>query len=105
MIAKLIAHGSDRTEALSRLLRAIADYRIEGVATTLSFGKFVLEHPAFTSGQFDTHFVKKHFTKEALTVGEQQEATVAAALALRLYLAEKERLHVPQAEGTGWWKW
>lgn len=104
MIAKLIAFGKDRTEAIARLLRAIASYEIEGVATTLPFGRFVLEHEAFLSGKFDTHFVKNYFTKEALTAGEAEEDAVAAALALQVYLKEKERLHVPETEVTGWWR-
>ncbi len=104
MIAKLVAFGKDRTEAIARLLRAIADYEIEGVATTLPFGRFVLEHEAFLSGKFDTHFVKNYFTKEALTAGEAEEDAVAAALAMHVYLKEKERLHVPETEVTGWWK-
>jgi acetyl-CoA carboxylase biotin carboxylase subunit len=104
MIAKLIAFGKDRSEAIARLLRAIADYEIEGVATTLPFGRFVLEHEAFLSGNFDTHFVQKYFTKEALTAVESDEDAVAAALALRVYLKEKGKLHVPETKVTGWWR-
>jgi acetyl-CoA carboxylase biotin carboxylase subunit len=104
MIAKLVAFGKDRTEAIARLLRAIAEYEIEGVVTTLPFGRFVLEHEAFLSGKFDTHFVQNYFTKEALTAGEADEDAVAAALALQVYLKEKERLHVPQTAVTGWWR-
>ncbi len=103
MIAKLIAFGKGRSEAIARLLRAIADYEIEGVATTLPFGRFVLEHEAFLSGNFDTHFVQKYFTKEALTAVESDEDAVAAALALQVYLKEKGKLHVPETEVTGWW--
>lgn len=61
MIAKLCAHGMDRTQAIERLRRAIDEYLIHGVETTLDFGRFVLDHPAFTSGQFDTGFVATHF--------------------------------------------
>jgi acetyl-CoA carboxylase biotin carboxylase subunit len=49
------------------MLRAIADYKISGVETTLPFCKFALEHEAFVSGNFDTHFVGKYFTPEVLT--------------------------------------
>jgi acetyl-CoA carboxylase biotin carboxylase subunit len=104
MIAKLVAFGKDRTEAIARLLKAIADYEIEGVATTLPFGRFVLEHDAFVSGQFDTHFVQNYFTKEALTADEADEDAVAAALALQVYLKEKGRLHAPETKVTGWWR-
>lgn len=61
MIAKLCAHGMDRIQAMERLRRAIDEYTIHGVETTLEFGRFVLDHAAFTSGKFDTGFVSTHF--------------------------------------------
>ena len=50
MIAKLVTHGKDRTEAIQKMKAAIKDYKIEGVSTTLPFGTFVFEHEAFLSG-------------------------------------------------------
>lgn len=64
MIAKLCAHGMDRMQAIERLRRAIDEYIIHGVETTLDFGRFVLDHPAFISGKFDTGFVAAHFGGE-----------------------------------------
>lgn len=58
LIAKLIVFGKDRKEAIERMIRAIDDYRITGVNTTLGFCRFVMGHEAFVSGKFDTHFVK-----------------------------------------------
>ncbi len=104
MLSKLVAYGKDRPEAIRRLLAAIEEYEIEGVATTLPFGRFVLEHEAFTSGHFDTHFVKNYFTKEALLADEKDESEVAAALALRVYLSETQKLEVPKMEEEAWWK-
>lgn len=66
MIAKLCAHGMDRTQAIERLRRAIDEYTIHGVETTLDFGRFVLDHDAFCSGKFDTGFVSAHFDPERL---------------------------------------
>jgi propionyl-CoA carboxylase alpha chain len=88
MIAKLTTHGATRAEAIGRMLRAIADYQIIGVETTLSFGRYVLEHSAFVSGDFDTNFVKNHFIPEQLARQNSEEATVAAQLAAFL-LAQK----------------
>ena len=102
MLAKLCAFGKTRSEAIRRLLEAISQYDIDGVATTLPFGRFVLEHEAFVSGKFDTHFVKNYFTKEALLAGETEESEIAAALALHLYLAEKKRLKEPVVEDSAW---
>src|SRR5215212_1832089 len=62
MIAKLITHAASRTEAIDRMIRAIDDYAITGVQTTLPFCKFAMQHEAFRSGNFDTHFVKKYFS-------------------------------------------
>ncbi|MGB4776533.1 MAG: acetyl-CoA carboxylase biotin carboxylase subunit, partial [Daejeonella sp.] len=74
MIAKLITYGKDRTEAIERMLRAIDEYQISGIETTLSFGKFVIQHEAFVSGNFNTHFVNKYFTPHVLQNGNEDEA-------------------------------
>jgi acetyl-CoA carboxylase biotin carboxylase subunit len=84
MIAKLITFGSSREEAIARMLRAISEYDITGIQTTLNFGKFVMEHEAFTSGNFDTHFVGKYFNPEQLEEGYEDEALIAAITALQL---------------------
>lgn len=81
MIAKLITHGKDRKEAIERMIRAIDEYTITGIQTTLGFGKFVMNHPAFTSGDFDTHFVNKYFTSDSLKSIDDEEAMIAAVIA------------------------
>ncbi|MDP1802099.1 MAG: acetyl-CoA carboxylase biotin carboxylase subunit [Bacteroidota bacterium] len=78
MISKLIVHGKDRTEAIEKMLRAIDDYTIIGVETTLDFCKFVLKHEAFVSGNFDTGFIAKYFTPEVLNVKNEEYAELAA---------------------------
>jgi acetyl-CoA carboxylase biotin carboxylase subunit len=83
MIAKLITFGSDRTEAIERMKRAIEDYHITGVKTTLPFCHFVMRHPAFVSGKFDTHFVKKHYSPEMLSGSDPEEEAIAALLAVK----------------------
>ena len=84
MIAKLITYGKDRNEAIARIIRAIDEYEIDGPSTTLSFGTFAFRHEAFVSGNFDTHFVKKHFSPEKLEQGSEDEAKVAAMLIAQL---------------------
>lgn len=66
MIAKLVVHSKDRTDAIQKMKRAIKDYKIRGVKTTLDFGLFVLNHPNFISGDFDTGFVDKFYKPEYL---------------------------------------
>jgi acetyl-CoA carboxylase biotin carboxylase subunit len=96
MIAKLVTHGATRAEAIQKMKEAIAAYEIEGVANTLAFGQFVLEHPAFLSGQFDTHFVQHHFSPEKITARERPAAEAAAQLALHLHLHHKKQLKTPR---------
>ena len=84
MLSKLITYGKDREEAIERMIRAIDDYQIAGVETTLSFGKYVMQHPAFISGDFDTHFVKNHFDLTKLDETNELEAELAAMLATNL---------------------
>ncbi len=95
MLAKLITYGKDRMEAIQRMLEAISMYEVEGVETTLPFGAFVCRHPAFRSGDFNTHFVKEHYSAALLRAQEEKEARVAAAVALKQYLEDMKKLRIP----------
>ena len=83
MISKLVVHADTRENAIRRMLRAIQEYTITGVETTLSFGRYVMEHEAFRSGNFDTKFVEKYFDPAKLNlesgpdIGEVAEAISA----------------------------
>lgn len=82
MIAKLICYAQTRDLAIKRMIRAIDEYVISGLETTLGFCKFVMEHEAFTSGSFDTHFVEKHFRPQSIQGKEDKTGSmIAAALA------------------------
>lgn len=89
MIAKLITYGANREEAINRMIRAIDEYDITGIQTTLSFGKFVMQHEAFTSGNFDTHFVGKYFNADSLKNDNENEAMLAALSVVLLLQKEK----------------
>lgn len=95
MLAKLITYGKSREEAIQLMEKAIEDYEIKGVETTLSFGKFVCQHEAFRKGDFDTHFVNKHFSSEKLEAENREEAKIAALLALKSYLKAREIVRLP----------
>jgi acetyl-CoA carboxylase biotin carboxylase subunit len=106
MIAKLITFGKDRQEAISRMIRAIDDYRIVGVETTLSFCKFVLKHDAFISGNFDTHFIKHHYSPEMLAEEQQDEAIIAALIGAKLMENGKLEtvVNIPETASKSNWK-
>ncbi|MFT4663669.1 MAG: acetyl-CoA carboxylase biotin carboxylase subunit [Polaribacter sp.] len=102
MLAKLITYGATREEALMRMRKAILDYKIEGVQTTLPFGKFVFENEHFISGDFDTHFVRNYYTAEKMKEAFKEEAEIAAVLGDFLYSEYREKLKVADTEGGDW---
>ncbi len=61
MLAKLIVWGADRDEALARARRALDEFQIEGVATTIPFHRKVVDNAAFVSGEVYTDFIEKEF--------------------------------------------
>jgi acetyl-CoA carboxylase biotin carboxylase subunit len=104
MIAKLITFGSSRDEALARMKRAISEYRISGVQTTLDFARFVLDHHAFVSGDFDTHFVAKYFEKDSLTNDDTVLESIGAAAVANLLQENKSQQALVTHGKTSRWK-
>lgn len=106
MIAKLCTHGANRTEAIEKMRRAIAEYQIVGIETTLSFGDFVMQHPAFLSGDFDTNFVARHFSPDNLKVElTEDEAALAALLADKIFSKSRAKAAPVASSGTGRSQW
>lgn len=95
MLAKLITYGDTREEAIQLMINAITEYHVEGVQTTLPFGKFVFEHEAFRSGNFDTHFVKKYYNPDELKNQINKEAQIAALVAMKQYFEDQKIVRLP----------
>ncbi len=85
MIAKLVVYGKDREEAIQRMIRAIDEYQINGVITTLDFCKFVMQHPSFASGEYSTKFVEQHFDGRYHIDADSKIEKIAAAFAATLW--------------------
>jgi acetyl-CoA carboxylase biotin carboxylase subunit len=104
MIAKLVTYGKDRSEAIERMIRAIDEYRITGIQTTLAFGKFVMQHEAFISGKFDTHFVGKYFLPEYLSSENEEEAMIAALIGAEFMMQNRSKgTNTDQAPAASSW--
>ncbi|WP_299124466.1 acetyl-CoA carboxylase biotin carboxylase subunit [uncultured Winogradskyella sp.] len=95
MLSKLITYGDTREEAIELMIKAIDNYHVKGVQTTLAFGRFVCEHEAFRSGNFDTHFVKNYYSPSLLVEQHKIEAEIAAKIALKKYLEDQKLLRLP----------
>jgi propionyl-CoA carboxylase alpha chain len=102
MIAKLITYGKTRDEAIQLMKEAITQYKIEGIQTTLPFGKFVCEHEAFTSGNFDTHFVKNYYSPDQIREQQAKEREVAALVGLKMYLEDNHKLRAVESSNSNW---
>ncbi|HEV8360472.1 MAG TPA: acetyl-CoA carboxylase biotin carboxylase subunit [Candidatus Thermoplasmatota archaeon] len=87
LVAKLIVHGASRAEALARLRRALGEYRVEGVRTTLPLHRAIAAHKAFAAGKLHTKFLEEHRILEGLErerahVAQQRRDRVAALAAV-----------------------
>jgi acetyl-CoA carboxylase biotin carboxylase subunit len=104
MIAKLITFGKDREEAMLRMIRAIDDYTLTGIETTLPFGKFVMQHEAFITANFDTKFIEKYFSPDLLEKASEGSSQVAAFASGQIfYQNENKQNHVQNAgEKSNW---
>lgn len=106
MIAKMICHAETREAAMNKMIRAIEDYEITGIETTLGFCKFVMQHEAFRSGNFDTKFVEKYFTPEVLQPTPIEEEEKVASI-LAAHLTEQTKVSItkmPQNVVVSKWK-
>jgi acetyl-CoA carboxylase biotin carboxylase subunit len=79
LVSKLIAWGADREEALARLQRALAEYAVAGIKTTLPFFRELLRDPDFRRGAFDTGFLERMQAAKAPARERPWEAAVVAA--------------------------
>ncbi len=100
MLAKLIVYADTREAAIRKMTEAIQDYRISGIPTTLAFGAFAINHPAFRDGSFDTHFVERYFEPEALYRQHSKAAEIAAMAALIFHRRALQKPVLP-ADGAG----
>lgn len=99
LLSKLIVWGKDRAEAIDRMVRAIGEYKVAGVQTTLAFGKWAMRHPAFKSGKFNTHFIEKYFKPEVLQIKDEDTEMIAALLAVHLWEKQKTSVHLNKNAG------
>ncbi|MBI1182978.1 acetyl-CoA carboxylase biotin carboxylase subunit [bacterium] len=111
MIAKIAVHGADRSEAIARMIRVIDEFQLEGIENTLSFGRFVMQHEAFVSGHYSTHFVPSFFKPELLQSNNEEFSELSAAIAAINYHINKNKentgaaIENPPSEGWKARKW
>jgi propionyl-CoA carboxylase alpha chain len=107
MIAKLVVWGKTREDAIQRTIKAIDEYQISGLKTTLDFGKYVLKHDAFRSGNFDTNFVKYYFQDPTVmheAMDEEMDALQHGINQIWDTIKERDRKEFASREISSTWK-
>lgn len=101
MFAKLIVWGENRSQAIQRMIEAINQFEIKGIPTTLDFGRFVMQHPKFIEGDFDTNFISSYYTKEGI---KKKDQSLLEAAAIFTYLEFNEHKTPTIASHNSNWK-
>lgn len=107
MISKLCAYAKDRERAIERMLRALDEYEISGVRTTIPFCSYTLNHEKFREGKYDTHFVPNYFTPEKISDFTDIKLAAIVSSVLRLRNQQHKSNSMPSGdlvEESIWWK-
>jgi acetyl-CoA carboxylase biotin carboxylase subunit len=104
MLSKLVVHAATRVESILRMKRALAEYRVEGIQTTIPFYSFVMDDADFRAARFDTSFIDRllpDLNLERESSGREVDAALMAAAILAF--EEAQRVRIPD-EGDSTWK-
>ena len=104
MIAKLITHGSTREEAIEKMKRALREYKINGVKTTIPFCEIVLFHPEFVNGNYDINFVAKHYLVPDAKLTVHESNAIVTSFVSQKNAAPKTNNGVEAITSTSKWK-
>ncbi|MEX0686092.1 MAG: acetyl-CoA carboxylase biotin carboxylase subunit [Balneolales bacterium] len=107
LISKLIAFGENRNQAIQRMKRALKEYHIGGIKTTIPFCQFVMSHPVFQEFKYDTHFVNDHYQTRTpqgneTEVDEEIVAAISASLLDKMQAGENIT-EIQEAQSSLWW--
>jgi acetyl-CoA carboxylase, biotin carboxylase subunit len=104
MLSKLIVHGENRDEAIARMRRALAEYRVEGIMTTIPFFTFIMNNPDFQAGDFDTGFIDRILPELDFAQRPADERHVDAAIAAAAIMAfeESQNVQLPADTPSAW---
>jgi acetyl-CoA carboxylase biotin carboxylase subunit len=103
LLSKLVTWGQTRIEAIHRMLRALSEYQIYGIRTTVPFFKRILHHPQFFAGDYNTHFIPN---MEKEKDGDEPEDVLVALIAagIKSYCESKAGFGFRQKQKTSNWK-
>jgi acetyl/propionyl-CoA carboxylase alpha subunit len=103
LMAKLIVWGPDRDAAIARMSRALAEYHVSGVRTTVPVLQHIMAHPDFVAGRLSTHFMERLLVLDRAEAGARRRTMALIAAALDAY--EQAGRRAPQAAPPGGSPW
>jgi acetyl-CoA carboxylase biotin carboxylase subunit len=101
MLSKLVCHAPTRLEAIERMLRALVEYRVDGIDTTIPFFTFLINHPDFRAGNFDTGFIDRVLPQMKLDAADG-DADAAIAAAAIMAFEESQQVQLPEERESAW---
>ena len=105
LISKLVVHAETREAAIGRMLRAVSEYKITGIKTTLPFFDRALRHPKFIEGAYDTGFIARLQAEKDERVRDTELALAVAAVATyRARRRSKVETNGAGSKGSLWWR-
>ncbi|GAC1434985.1 MAG: acetyl-CoA carboxylase biotin carboxylase subunit [Thermoanaerobaculia bacterium] len=104
MLSKLICHGATREEAIARMKRALTEYRVEGIETTIPFFSFIMNHPDFAAANFDTSFIDRILPQIDFSSAGAGDGQIDAAIAAAAIMAfeESQNVRLPENGDSAW---
>jgi acetyl-CoA carboxylase biotin carboxylase subunit len=104
MLSKLIAHGHTREQAVARMRRALSEYKVEGIETTIPFFTFIMDDPEFQAGRFDTGFIDRILRDVDFTGRPAGDEQLNAALAAAAIIAfeDSQQVKLPEDSDSRW---
>ena len=101
MLSKLICHAATRSDAIARMKRALGEYRVEGIDTTIPFFTYIMNHPDFQAARFDTGFIDRILPEMTFERGGGDVDAAMAAAAI-LAFEESEQVRLPETTDSAW---
>ena len=108
MVSKLVAWGTDRAQAIDRMARALTEYEVSGIKTTIPFFRWMLQHPDFVAGRFDTRFLDRLLESgedvSFVDVPRDAEEVAVIATAIRAFLGKAVSPPPEDSVKRAWWQ-
>jgi acetyl-CoA carboxylase biotin carboxylase subunit len=102
LLAKLVVWGPDRDAAIARMSRALGEYHVAGVRTTIPMLQHIMAHPDFQAGRLSTHFIDRLMLADRPEAGGRRRMVALIAAALAAYEQAGRRAPLPTPQASPW---